>query len=215
LETWLKQHPGVLLINRDLAGEFARGAKAGAPEARPPADRFHLLRNLTEVVEKVRGLASPSSENHSSGDNSSNFALLLASASATNKDYRIVPLHANCICIASRSNASARAETFPEQTERPARPCILAPYETYLRARWVEGERNAVGLFREVAARGYTGSRMTIERFLLGFRRMDQQGIEVSQAATSIGLTPRRAVGLISPKKKVWRFDRCARSIPE
>src|SRR5215472_10327502 len=28
LETWLKQHPGVLLISRDRAGEFARGAKA-------------------------------------------------------------------------------------------------------------------------------------------------------------------------------------------
>ena len=42
----------------------------------------------------------------------------------------------------------ARAETFPAQAERPARPGILAPYETYLRTRWIQGERNAVGLFR-------------------------------------------------------------------
>ena len=55
LETWLKQHPGVLLISRDRAGEFARGAKVGAPEALQTADRFHVLRNLTEVVEKVLG----------------------------------------------------------------------------------------------------------------------------------------------------------------
>jgi transposase len=55
LETWLKQHPGVLLISRDRAGEFARGAKAGAPEALQTADRFHVLRNLTEVAEKVLG----------------------------------------------------------------------------------------------------------------------------------------------------------------
>jgi transposase len=34
LETWLKQHPGVLLISRDRAGEFARGAAAGAGQAR-------------------------------------------------------------------------------------------------------------------------------------------------------------------------------------
>ena len=91
----------------------------------------------------------------------------------------------------------ARAETFPERTERPAHPGILAPYETSLRTRWIEGERNAVGLFREVTARGYTGSRMTIERFLLGLRRMEQQGIEVSKTATSVELTPRRAVGLM------------------
>lgn len=38
---------------------------------------------------------------------------------------------------------------------------------------------------------------MTIERFLLGLRRIEQQGIEVSQAATSVELTPRRAVGLM------------------
>jgi hypothetical protein len=47
----------------------------------------------------------------------------------------------------------------------------------------IEGERNAVGLFREVTARGYSGSRMTIERFLLGLRRMEHQGIEISRMA--------------------------------
>ncbi len=45
LSTWLKTHPGVQLISRDRAGEFARGARKGAPEARHPADRFHVLRN--------------------------------------------------------------------------------------------------------------------------------------------------------------------------
>jgi hypothetical protein len=78
---------------------------------------------------------------------------------------------------------SARAETFPERPERSARPGILALYETYLRTRWVEGESNGVGLFREVTACGYMGSRMTIERFLQGRRRMEQEGMEVSQAA--------------------------------
>lgn len=38
---------------------------------------------------------------------------------------------------------------------------------------------------------------MTIERFLLGLRRMEQQGLEISKAATSVELTPRRTVGLM------------------
>src|SRR5689334_4618649 len=53
LETWLKHHPGGRLISRDRAGEFARGARRGAPEALQTADRFHVLRNLTETVERV------------------------------------------------------------------------------------------------------------------------------------------------------------------
>jgi hypothetical protein len=68
---------------------------------------------------------------------------------------------------------------------------LISRDETYLRTRWIEGKRNTVGLFREVTAHGYTGSRMTIERFLLGLRRVEQQGIEVSQEATSVELTPR------------------------
>ena len=55
LATWLKNHPGVQLMSRDRAGEFARGAREGAPEALQTADRFHVLRNLAEVVEKVLG----------------------------------------------------------------------------------------------------------------------------------------------------------------
>ena len=55
LGMWLKSHPGVQLISRDRAREFAHGAKQGAPEAMQSADRFHVLRNLTEVAEKVLG----------------------------------------------------------------------------------------------------------------------------------------------------------------
>lgn len=42
-ETWLKEHPGVRLISRDRAGDFARGATLGAPEAIQSADRFHVV----------------------------------------------------------------------------------------------------------------------------------------------------------------------------
>ena len=220
LETWLKNHPGVQLISRDRGGEFARGARQGAPEALQIADRFHVLRNLAEVAEKVLGKHRQALKNiHLATTPSTTSALqrhlrpereqrkqraraklveryeavqLLVKQGISHKEIsrRLHPHRESVIRY-------ARAETFPERAERPTRPGILAPYETYLRTCWVEGERNVVGLFRELTDRGYTGSRMTIERFLLGLRRMEQQGIEVKQAATSVELTPRRAVGLM------------------
>jgi transposase len=51
--TWLKEHPSVELLSRDRGTTFADGATRGAPQALQIADRWHILHNLGEALEKV------------------------------------------------------------------------------------------------------------------------------------------------------------------
>ncbi len=53
LARWLQAHPGVEIISRDRANDYAEGAARGAPDAIQVADRFHLLQNLREMVERL------------------------------------------------------------------------------------------------------------------------------------------------------------------
>jgi len=52
LVDWLEKHPGAEVISRDRGGEYARGASIGAPDAVQVADRWHLLHNLTDALQR-------------------------------------------------------------------------------------------------------------------------------------------------------------------
>ena len=53
LSAWLQAHPGVEVINRDRSTEYKRGASEGAPNAIQIADRWHLLQNLRQALERL------------------------------------------------------------------------------------------------------------------------------------------------------------------
>ncbi|MGY2896926.1 transposase, partial [Deinococcus sp. UYEF24] len=52
LVAWLQQHPAIELATRDRSTEYARGLNEGAPQAQQVLDRWHLIKNLREALER-------------------------------------------------------------------------------------------------------------------------------------------------------------------
>jgi transposase len=49
---WLGLHPEVEVITRDRSGLYADGGRQGAPSAVQITDRYHLVSNLGEAMER-------------------------------------------------------------------------------------------------------------------------------------------------------------------
>ena len=50
---WLRTQPQIHTVARDRSMQYAQGISEGAPHAVQVADRWHLLKNLSETVERV------------------------------------------------------------------------------------------------------------------------------------------------------------------
>jgi len=193
LAQWLRCHPGVKVVTRDRSMEYARGISEGAPQAVQVADRWHLLINLREALQRLLDRLRPELN-----------ALLPAVTSAkpteipvfrhrprsqakeitgqTRKQQRQA-LHAEIqrlqkkeLPIRKIARQLGKSPTtvykylampeFPQRIVRKRIASILDPYRDYLSQRWHDGCRNARQLWREIRQRGYPGTYRQVSRWV-------------------------------------------------
>jgi transposase len=53
VKKWLVEHPGIELVSRDRSSAYSQASAEAAPEAQQVADRWHLLKNLREAIERL------------------------------------------------------------------------------------------------------------------------------------------------------------------
>jgi transposase len=53
VKVWLAAHPGVELVSRDRASSYSQAATEAASQSQQVADRWHLLKNVREAIERV------------------------------------------------------------------------------------------------------------------------------------------------------------------
>lgn len=175
--TWLEQHPTIEIISRDRSGEYATAAQKGAPQAQQVADRWHLLKNLSEYVAQF--LAHHRSRNKPSKRTPPQKAS--AASVRREQDARLIhqlrqqgvsPEHIALQVGVSASTVYrdlARGEA-PSGRHRDPSASVIDPYQAYLRKRWQEGCRKGVQLCRELHTLGYRGSERAVYRFLTSLR---------------------------------------------
>lgn len=183
--TWMASHPEIELVSRDRAGDYASAAASGAPQATQCADRFHLLQNLGEALEKVLARHLAAHRTHLAQEARATplstaqsglppkLSPKAAQQSQAKREERlaryqqVVALHKlgfSQTAIADQvgighATVSRWLEhgTFPEQQPRP-RKTGLDAHLSFLRQRWDAGCHNIAQLYRELLARGYTQS---------------------------------------------------------
>ena len=194
---WLRAHPGVEVVSRDRSSDYTLAAKAAAPEAVQVADRWHLFKNLGDVLEAWLGRhRSYLTEELTVGLSDENTAERLAAtwqltpkqaeAHKARRAERVAQFEKATLmrkqgfgseAIVSEVGVSTRTlrrwstmTTLPERKKSGGRRSILDPYKPHLEKRWHEGCEKPKTLWRELTDQGFSGSANLVSNYLIYLR---------------------------------------------
>jgi len=185
LETWLTQHPNIAVVSRDRSTEYAAALRQALPKSIQVLDRWHLLKNLWDVLEPFLGrhqrvlrdhtLSTKPRTHADQAKRQEAVAYQLTFLSEVQRlrsegqSIRSIARHLGCSrWLAKRY---VRADAIPERRRSSRRQGLIDPYLPYLHERWSKGCRNAMLLFREIKSQGYPGGHQLVCRWAHQLRR--------------------------------------------
>lgn len=199
LSTWLRENHGVRIISRDRAGAYAKGGRDGSPEAEQVADRWHLVHNLGDALQRLlrtyrdeteaaakRVINDQPETTPSAGDPSKprrlNKEQVLsqqryeARKAKYDKVKRLAEEGQSVSGIGREMGMVPRTVKKYLKEKEPRRwggrrtPSTVEPYDKYLRERWNEGCENSRRLWDELKEHGFEGSHGAVKRYVSPWR---------------------------------------------
>jgi hypothetical protein len=188
---WLQRHPSIQVVARDRAGAYSDAAESAIPRVQQVADRWHLLVNLRETVErllrrhtaKLREAAQLANVSQLSQtqpvQEEAAFPLMAwqklsmeRRAARLARYEEVVRLRAQGLTFKAIGRVTeldqrtvknfVRAGEYPERSPRGSGPMLLDAYRHHLCRRVAEGGTNITTVWQELRAQGFTGSRGTV-----------------------------------------------------
>ena len=184
------------MVSRDRAGLYAEAARQGAPQAKQVADRFHLLQNFRDTVERQLGrfeapitelqvkkrggqaMPPPPARSDRPSDAVTQKRLMCRGRQAVRQELfdeiRALFEGGNSIREIARKLGLGRRRVerwvrridLPDLNTMTSKPCTPAYFGALLARLWAEGITKVRHLLAEIRNRGYTGSFSHLARFL-------------------------------------------------
>ncbi len=220
---WLAQHSGIEVVSRDRSGEYADAARRAAPGAIQVADRFHLLKNLGDVVlrvfqrrsKAVGSVLTPgphhqqlrclrldreASRERTRAQMRSLFESIRALAKAgMNKSAiaRTLGIHRHTV------QKYSALEAAPERKPRVRRVSALAPYEGYILKRFIDdGCRNATQIHKEIVEQGYPGAYQNVVRITQYLKKCERDGEPLPDSPPGLSAARAKSILITCPEKR-------------
>lgn len=243
LAAWLRAHPGIEVISRDRAGAYAEAARTGAPDAVQVADRWHILKNMTEAVERfiarqrqcVRQAAERVTEKQAASASTNTGRTVSLSSHQPQESHHNIPrrarytevieLHGRGISarhisrlLGLHRNTVRRfitAAEYPQRAAHRLQPSKLDPFTDYLERRWREGCHNVQQLWREIVQRGYQGRVGMVRRYVQHLRAPSPTPAATTAQATQHEIKVQKPVRVPSTRSAAWWLQRRAEQLTD
>jgi len=216
---WLRHHPGVEVISRDRSKDYQRGATDGAPTAQQVIDRWHVLKNLREVVERFLNrtqLHQQAQATKQLRQKRTGGELVRREGSRQRRltlYNQVTALHQQGGTISGiarqlqigkpRVRKFLAAKSFPEWGRAQQTSSAIDPYREALKQLWNQGCRSPQELWQHLqAARGFSGGYMLVYRWVQLQKEVDE--VALNQSQDEKGAT----VKSMAPRHLSWSFLR-------